>query len=73
MKPVKESYLVKCPSCGASNRVPAAMAGKTGRCGECHSTLPALYVEPLVLGDANFRDFLHGYAGPLLVEFWAPW
>ncbi len=69
----KESYLVKCPFCGASNRVPAKMAGKAGRCGNCHSNLPVLYLEPLVLGDSSFRDFLQGYSGPVIAEFWAPW
>ena len=69
----KEFYQVKCQSCGAANLVPTKMAGKTGRCGECHGTLPVLYLEPVVLGDATFRDFLQGYAGPVIAEFWAPW
>ncbi len=69
----KESYLVKCPSCGASNRVAAKMAGKAGRCGECHANLPVLYTEPITLGDSSFREFLHGYPGPVLAEFWASW
>ena len=69
----KESYLVKCPSCGASNRVTAEMAGKVGKCGECHSSLPVFYMEPIALGDNSFREFLQGYSGPVLAEFWAPW
>jgi len=69
----KEFYLVKCRTCGTVNRVPAKMAGKPGRCGECHGSLPVLYLEPLALGDASFRDFLHGYTGPVIAEFWAPW
>jgi thioredoxin 2 len=69
----KDSYLVKCPSCGASNRVPAEMASKSGRCGECHATLPVLYMEPVDMRDDSFREFLQGYSGPVLAEFWAPW
>ncbi len=69
----KESYLVKCPSCGVSNRVPAEMAGKSGNCGECRGSLPALYVEPIAMGDNSFREFLQGYAGPVFAEFWAVW
>jgi thioredoxin 2 len=69
----KESYVVKCPSCGASNRVPAKMAGKSGRCGECHGVLPVLYLTPLVLGDDSFSKFLQGFSGPVIAEFWAPW
>lgn len=73
MESEKQYYLVKCRTCGAANRVPAKMAGKRGRCGECHGTLPVLYLEPLVLGDTTFRDFLQSYAGPVIAEFWAPW
>jgi thioredoxin 2 len=69
----KESYMVKCPSCGASNRVPAEMAGKEGRCGECHGILPVLFMEPIALRDNSFREFLQGYPGPVLAEFWASW
>jgi len=68
-----ETYLVRCPSCGSSNRVPGSMAGKTGKCGSCHADLPALYAEPLELGEASFDEFLTGYQGPVLAEFWAPW
>jgi hypothetical protein len=49
------------------------MAGKLGRCGECHGTLPVLYIEPIALGHDSFREFLQGYSGPVLAEFWAPW
>jgi thioredoxin 2 len=73
METGKDLYLVKCPSCGASNRVPAEMAGKTGRCGECHGDLPVLYTEPVDLRDSSFREFLQEYQGPVLAEFWATW
>ena len=73
MEKGKDSYLVKCPSCGVSNRVPAEMAGKTGSCGECRGKLPVLYLEPIPLGDKSFREFLQSYAGPVLAEFWAVW
>ncbi len=68
-----ETYLVRCPSCGSANRVPAAMEGKKGKCGSCHADLPALFTEPLELGEASFDDFLRDYPGPILAEFWAPW
>ncbi len=69
----EETYLVRCPLCGSSNRVPGLVAGKSGKCGSCHADLPALYTEPLKLGDASFDNFLRDYAGPILAEFWAPW
>ncbi|HXO50027.1 MAG TPA: thiol reductase thioredoxin, partial [Mycobacterium sp.] len=34
-----ETDIVKCPSCGKRNRVPAAAAGKP-RCANCHQWLP---------------------------------
>ncbi len=68
-----ESYQVKCPSCGVSNRVPAEMAGKSVICRECRGNLPVLYLEPIALGDKSFREFLLGYSGSVLAEFWAVW
>lgn len=67
------SYLVTCPSCGTSNRIPAEKEGMSGRCGMCRSSLPPLYVQPVVLTDRSFDDFVKSYKGPILAEFWAPW
>jgi len=67
------SYLVKCSSCGASNRVPAEKEGVPGQCGSCHDKLPALYHRPQQLNDKTFDPFAAGYDGPILAEFWAPW
>jgi thioredoxin 2 len=35
------SHIVRCPSCGATNRIPAEKIGLAGKCGKCHSLLPA--------------------------------
>lgn len=67
------SYLVRCDSCGTSNRIPAEKEGVAGQCSNCRARLPALYYRPLQLGDASLDSFLAGYRGPVLVEFWAPW
>lgn len=66
-------YLVKCGSCGASNRIPAEKEGVAGQCGNCRAKLPALYLHPQQLNDDNFDAFVSGYNGPVLAEFWAPW
>ena len=67
------SHLVKCRSCGVSNRIPAEKEGVTGHCGSCRAQLPALYWQPQQLSYASFDRFLAGFDGPVLVEFWAPW
>ena len=67
------TYTVTCSGCGTENRVPAEMAGKTGRCGSCRSPLTPLYYQPQILTDSSFDGFITNYPGPVLAEFWAPW
>lgn len=67
------SYLVRCASCGKSNRIPADKAGVSGRCGGCRALLPPLYHQPQILTERNFDAFVRAYPGPILAEFWAPW
>jgi hypothetical protein len=67
------SYLVKCRSCGTSNRIPADKEGVAGHCGNCQSALPALYFQPQQVTDVSFDDFIARYDGPVLAEFWANW
>jgi uncharacterized paraquat-inducible protein A len=67
------SYLVKCRSCGTSNRVPAEKEGEQGHCGNCKSTLPALYWRPQQVTEKNFDAFIAAYDGPVIAEFWAQW
>ncbi len=68
-----QSFLVACPACGTTNRVPASREGVAGRCGRCRGVLPPLYFQPVPLTDRSFDPFFAGYHGPVLVEFWAPW
>ena len=67
------SYIVTCPACGANNRIPADKEGKAGSCGRCQAALPPMYCHPQQLTGSNFDSFVASYAGPVLVEFWAPW
>lgn len=67
------SHIVECRSCGTANRIPDEKQGKPGRCGNCHAALPALYFQPQQLGERTFDDFIRGFGGPVLAEFWAPW
>lgn len=67
------SYIIKCPSCGTGNSIPAEKEGLRGLCGNCRAVLPPLYSHPQQLGEYNFDSFVSSYPGPVLVEFWAPW
>ena len=60
--------IIRCPSCGRRNRVPAAAAG-TPQCGSCHQPLPWI----VDAGDATFAEVVERAAVPVLVDFWAPW
>jgi thioredoxin 2 len=63
------SELVTCPHCGRRNRVPAAVAAGTPRCGHCHQPLPWI-VEAT---DDNFAEVAEQGSVPALVDLWAPW
>jgi thioredoxin 2 len=63
------SELVTCPHCGRRNRVPAAVAAGTPRCGHCRQPLPWI-VEAT---DDNFAEVAEQGSVPALVDLWAPW
>jgi thioredoxin 2 len=67
------TYVVTCNSCSTANRIPVEKEGKSGRCGSCHRELPPMYYRPRQLNEHNFDNFIKGYSGPVLAEFWAPW
>ena len=59
--------LLRCPSCGKANRVPAAPRG-TPRCGDCKAALPWVTAAT----DSDF-DAATTASVPVLVDLWAPW
>jgi len=61
-----------CPSCGASNRIPAKHLADTGRCGACKATLPPVS-EPIEVDATQFAEITRDARVPILVDFWAPW
>jgi thioredoxin 2 len=67
-------HLIRCPSCGATNRVPAAslQAGKRPVCGRCKKPLP-LEPTPSTVTDANFSSQVEASPVPVLLDMWAPW
>lgn len=63
------SDVIRCPSCGQANRVPALESGKTAVCGKCKTPLGG---RPVTLTDSTFQKTItDGKA--TIVDFWAPW
>jgi thioredoxin 2 len=65
--------LIRCPSCGATNRLPAdeIAHGKKAVCGRCKTPLAA--AGPVTVSDATFAADVEGSPLPVLVDMWAPW
>ena len=65
---------MKCPSCGASNRVPAEKLreGLEPICGRCKTPL-SVSSHPTIVTDANFLEEVERSPLPVLLDMWAPW
>jgi thioredoxin 2 len=69
-----EPLLIRCPSCGATNRVPQEKldGGLEPVCGRCKTKL-VVARKPITVTDATFADEVERSAIPVLVDFWAVW
>src|SRR5262245_60205528 len=69
-----DAQLIRCPRCGATNRVPAARRapGLQAVCGRCKAPLAEATV-PLTVTDATFAAQVEGSPVPVLVDMWAAW
>jgi thioredoxin 2 len=69
-----ETQLVRCPSCGATNRVPQDKLerGLAPVCGRCKAPLPVRH-EPVTVTDATFAAEVERSPLPVLLDLWAPW
>jgi len=74
MSATKEAQVIKCPSCGANNRVPAdkLRTGLEPVCGRCKTPLYAS-THPVIVTDANFAEQVERSPLPVLLDMWAPW
>ena len=66
-----KAQIVRCPKCGAQNRVVPGASGEAV-CGRCKTPLAAA-AGPIVLTDRNFGDEVEQSRLPVLVDFWAAW
>jgi thioredoxin 2 len=64
--------IVSCAHCGKANRLAYAGLGRSTRCGQCKTSLPAP-AAPIEVQDAAAFDAATRGALPVLVDFWAPW
>jgi thioredoxin 2 len=66
--------VIKCPACGAANRVrPDIAQEKSPICGKCKSPLPLVSTAPLTITDANFSELVESSRVPVLLDMWAAW
>ena len=64
--------IIKCPKCGANNRV-FPEADKQPVCGRCKEPLPSATSAPVTVTDANFIDVVEKSSLPVLLDLWAAW
>jgi len=68
---------IRCPSCGATNRVPQDKLdrGLSPVCGRCKTPLPVERAggKPFTVTDATFAAEVEHSSLPVLVDLWAPW
>jgi thioredoxin 2 len=66
--------LIRCPACGAENRVPWAKVaqGLVPRCGRCKTGL-AVDSQPITVTDSTFAADVERSPLPVLLDMWAPW
>ena len=69
--------IVRCPMCGAKNRVTDDQRARQPVCGRCKTPLAiaaaAAPAKPLTVTDATFPDVVERATLPVLVDLWAPW
>jgi thioredoxin 2 len=68
------SQIIKCPNCGANNRVSTGeAAAKQAVCGRCKKPLPMVSSQPVIVSDANFKEMVEQSTLPVLLDLWAAW
>ena len=73
MATAASGQVVKCPACGAMNRVGQHSGDKQPVCGKCKAPLPEGQAGPVVVTDANFGSVVAGSQMPVLLDLWAAW
>jgi thioredoxin 2 len=71
---MSDPQLIRCPSCGATNRVPPEKIAQRLQpvCGRCKTRL-TLESKPVTITDATFAAEVERSPVPVLLDMWAPW
>src|SRR5919201_4239412 len=74
MSVAQKAQLIRCPSCGATNRVAPdkLQQGIEPVCGRCKTPLPAA-AHPVTVTDSSFASDVEASPLPVLLDLWAPW
>ncbi len=64
--------LVKCPSCGATNRLPPPHPGRKAVCGRCKTPLEG-GSGAVPVTDQTFGTEVEEHPQPVLLDLWAEW
>ena len=69
-----DPLLIRCPNCGATNRVPPEKIKLelAPVCGRCKNPLP-ISVKPVIVTDTTFASEVERSPVPVLLDLWAPW
>jgi len=71
---MSDPQLIRCPSCGATNRVPLEKIAQRLKpiCGRCKTPLSTA-AKPVTITDATFAAEVERSPMPVLLDMWAPW
>ena len=71
---VSDPQLIRCPACGATNRVPREKIdrGLAPVCGRCKTPLP-FDTRPVTVTDATFSAEVERSPLPVVLDLWAAW
>lgn len=71
---MSEKQVIRCPSCGANNRVDLEKVaqGNEAVCARCKNPLP-VSSKPVTVTDATFAAEVERSPVPVLLDLWAPW
>lgn len=69
---VMSERLIKCPSCGTTNRLPDSQDGRKIVCGKCKTPLESS-AGPVKVTDGTFADQVERSSTPVLLDLWADW
>src|SRR3954453_21932782 len=71
---MSETQLIRCPSCGVTNRVPLEKveSGLKPICGRCKTPVP-VHQSPVTVTDVTFSDEVERSPVPVVLDMWAAW